>query len=115
MSKNEAFSELEKDLVVAFNENTNMKNAVIKALTHSIYELGTIKKNRDIKAIETNWILSCTPDFNSTIPDATPEEVGKKVMNIANGLRQLNNAIHYLDEFSKAETTEEKPKGNPAV
>ena len=113
--KNDFLTETERDLVIAFNENTLMKNAVVKVLTHSIYELGIVRKDSEIMDIKTNWILRCTPSFNSDLKDATPEEIGKKVISVSEGLVQLDAALINLDEYKKvAEKTEEEPKVNNA-
>lgn len=114
MNNNDILTETEKELVIAFNENTLMKNAVVKALTHSIYELGVIKKGSEVKDIETNWILRCTPAFNAEMKGATPEEIGKKVVSVSEGLAQLVAALQNLNEYKKVVPKETEEQINKA-
>lgn len=94
----------EQNLIQIFNENEALKEAVRKVLTSSIYDMGVIKKKNSRRA-NINWILKFTPAWNSTLQQASPADVGLKVMVAAEALAQLENAFDKLSEYKKVEET----------
>lgn len=106
-------TEVEQNLLIAFNENTELKEAVRKILTASIYEMGIVKKGKK-RDVNINWILKFTPAWNAGLQTATPEEVGLKVMVAAEALAQIENAFDKLLEYRKVEIKDNK-EPNPAT
>lgn len=100
-------TEVEQDLVIAFNENKDLVEAVRKVLTFTIYEAGVVKKGKKRDA-NINTFLRYTPAWNAGLQGATSESVGQKVMILAEALAQLENAFDKLSEYKKVKVNEIK-------
>lgn len=100
-------TEVEQDLVSAFNENKDLVEAVRKVLTFTIYEAGVVKKGVKRDA-NINTFLRYTPAWNRDLQEATEESVGRKVMIVAEALAQLENAFDKLLEYKKVKVGEIK-------
>lgn len=98
----------EQDLVIAFNENQKLREAVRKVLTASIYNKGVIRKENS-PAANINWILKYTPAWNEALQKISPAEVGLKVMVAAEALAQLENAFGELCTYTKVVEKPNKP------
>jgi hypothetical protein len=100
--QDDILTEVERDLVVQFNENKDLVEAVRKVVTMSIYNMGVVKKGKKIPA-NINLFLRFTPAWNAGLQGAKPEDVGNKVMVMAEALAQLENAFDKLSEYKKVE------------
>ena len=105
--QDDLLTDLEQDLVISFNENEALKEAVRKVLTASIYELGVHKKGKKSQA-NINWLLKFTPAWNAGLQQVGPADVGLKVMVAAEALAQLENAFDKLSEYKKVVVKEEQ-------
>ena len=94
---------LEKELVIGFNENLPMKEAVKKIILQFIYSEGTIEKEKS-NDLKENWAMVSV--FNEG--SLSNEELGARIRAKAEGLRFLNNAFERLDEFKRPTETKEK-------
>lgn len=98
--QDDILTDVEQDLVIQFNENQDLKEAVRKILTASIYEFGVQKKGKKTQA-NVNWLLKFTPAWNAGLQGVSPADVGLKVMVAAEALAQLENAFDKLSEYKK--------------
>lgn len=96
-------TETERDLIVNFNDNAPLKEAIKKAMTMFLYEQGVIKKGKK-HDLRENWALAMT--FNQG--DFTNEELGAKLRAKAEALRFLDNAFVELDTIKKVGEITEK-------
>ena len=101
----EYLNETEKDLIIAFNSNTKMVEAVKKAILYTVYNQGLLRPGEP--AENTNWVFGI---FNNT---DDKEEMIFKMTSTMKGLGFLQEAFKRLSEFKKAE--EPKKKENPAI
>ena len=101
----------EKDLLISFNQNKQLKDAVKKELTFSIYGCGTTKKGKEL-TMNVNWALGLTPAWNASKQGVLPELVGRELMLKAEALAQVEDAFSRIEKFQKVEDKE--PKENNA-
>jgi hypothetical protein len=88
----------EKDLVVAFNTNVKMKEAVKKVLLQGIYDNGVIKQG-EAHDETLNWALSLA--WGAEAQGKTVEEIGKKFLAIAEGIRFLKSAFTKIGGYTQ--------------
>lgn len=107
----ELLTDQEKDLLISFNENKELKEVVKKVLTFSIYGCGISEKGKKV-ATNINWALGLTPSWNMNKQGVKPEDVGKELMLKAEALAQVEDAFSRIEKFQKVE--EKEPKTNKA-
>ena len=92
----------EEDLLIAFNEGqTDLKEAIRKVLTNSIYNFGVIRKGKKHQA-NINSLLRYTPAWGGGVEQkATEAEVGRKIMIIGEALAEVERAFEKLEEYKK--------------
>jgi len=93
-------TEVEQNLIADFNANEELKEAVKKVLTRSIYNMGVLKKGKKAQQ-NINWLLKFTPAWNAGLQEVDPAQVGMKVMVAAEALAQLENAFEELTAYTK--------------
>ena len=101
-------TELEKEFVISFNENLQMKEAVKKVMLQFIYSEGVVNKEGETQDLKNNWAMVSA--FNEGA--ISNEQLGERIRAKAEGLRFLNNAFEKLDDYKKV--VEETPKENIA-
>jgi hypothetical protein len=97
-------TEVEQDLVIAFNNQPEMVDAVRKVITHTIYELGVTKKGKKADS-NINSLLKYTPAWggNQTITD---EQLGQRIKVISEALAEIERAFEKLSEYKKVKVNE---------
>jgi len=98
----------EKDLVISFNTNTKMFDAVKKVLLHTVYNQGVLKAGE--KAEATNWVFGVLDGTEKT--DA---EIALKLTSSLRGLAYLESGFKRLEEFKAPVDEVKKKKDNPAI
>jgi hypothetical protein len=94
-------TEAEQDLVIAFNGQPDMVEAVRKVLTHTIYELGVTKKGKKSDA-NINSLLKYTPAWGGS-QTVTDEQLGQRIKVISEALAEIERAFEKLSEYKKVE------------
>lgn len=87
-----------------------MKEAVRKVLLQGIYDNGVIKKGKKHDP-RTNWALSLAWDKKAET--MTDEQIGKKLIAVAEGIRFVETSFDKIGSYKKAEPV--TPKKNNAI
>lgn len=110
MQPTDYLSDLEKEKVHRFNEDTVLKEAVRKVLLAGIYMNGTLKKGAKANPLH-NWALS----FGATTPGVTDEQLGQNLRAHAWAVNSIESAFNKLGEIKVEQPEEKKEKKNPAL
>jgi hypothetical protein len=106
-NKTEYLSDVERELVVSFNENPQMKEAVKKVLLAGLYENGTLRAGQP-----ANFKQNVALGLVSHRGDYTNEQIGADLRAVFEGGAIVENAFEKISTFVREEP---KKKGqNPA-
>lgn len=104
----EILNDLEKAAVQMFYEHETMREAVKKVLLRQIYDCGTLKPGKPADPLKNIALV-----FVSREPNATDEQVGRKLRAIYEGINAIEVGFGELANYKKEED-KPKPKENPA-
>lgn len=96
----------EKSLVIAFNQDPKMVEAVKKVLLHTVYHQGVLKAGEP--ASDKNWAFGILNGVETDL-----QQVGMKLTASLKGLAYLESGFEKLAEFVVQEAP--KQKENKAV
>lgn len=100
-------TDTEKGNLFAFCQNPAMVHAVEKALTYSLYQMGTVEKG-DKAVMDVNWA------FMPHALNITDEQLGHELRVKIDALSFLDDAIKQIKKFG-VEKLSPTATGNPAL
>lgn len=103
----EYLTEIEKDKVIAFNEDVVMREAVKKVMLETIYRIGVLEPG--VPADGRNWAFNLAGLNDMAMDD---EKVGALLKATAKGIGALEDGFKRLSEVKREEPSEEEE--NPA-
>ena len=103
----EYLNELEKEKIIAFNEDTVMREAVKKVLLEGIYRVGVLEAGKP--ADPRNWAFNLAGLNDMAMDD---EKVGNLLKVTAKGIGAIEDGFKRLSEIRRAEPQEKEV--NPA-
>ena len=103
----EYLNDKEKALIIAFNTNQPMVEAVRKVLMAPMYQQGVLAKGRKLESDSKNWVYSLIDNSKSD------EEIGKSVRAAVQGISFLQAGFENLTSFQP--DAPKKEGKNPAL
>lgn len=110
MKPNEYLSDIEREKISSFNDDTILKEALRKILLAGIYENGTLTPGIPANP-RKNWALS----FGAVDRGVSDAEIGQNVRAYAWAINAVESAFQRVEEIKVEANREVKKKKNPAL
>lgn len=102
-------SDIEREKIALFNEDSILREAVKKVLLKGIYENGTLRAGKPADPLQ-NFALAIAFD-----PQYSNEQLGADLRASASGISLLEQGFKKLLEFKRVTPKAEEPGVNPGM
>lgn len=111
---NKFLSDIERQKIEIFNQDTVLVNAIKKVLLATIYSNGILKKDVDPDPLKNGALSLAFMTLNGQAL-VSNEELGADLRGLAQGVNLLEQGLAHLSKITSKKEDKPEATGNPAI